>query len=121
MRPRRSRWCMRSPGTSPRPSIAWPKAPCRRPAPDEDVGRNSFFRDGWLPPDPPTGHGSHDYVFQMFALAAPITLDGQPGRGALVDAIAGQVVAAGVLVGTYSRGEPAPTGLDTGLNPALPA
>ena len=31
--------------------------------PDGDVGRNSFLREGWLPPDPPTGHGEHDYVF----------------------------------------------------------
>ncbi|WP_438827104.1 YbhB/YbcL family Raf kinase inhibitor-like protein [Sphingomonas bacterium] len=39
-------------------------------APDgRDVGRNSFFGEGWLPPDPPRGHGSHDYVFQLFALS----------------------------------------------------
>lgn len=34
-----------------------------------EIGRNSYFAQGWLPPDPPTGHGSHDYVFQLFALS----------------------------------------------------
>jgi phosphatidylethanolamine-binding protein (PEBP) family uncharacterized protein len=29
---------------------------------DGDVGRNSFLREGWLAPDPPTGHGEHDHV-----------------------------------------------------------
>jgi Raf kinase inhibitor-like YbhB/YbcL family protein len=72
-----------------------------------DVGRNSFLREGWLPPDPPTGHGEHDYVFQLFALSETPRIDASPGRGAFVKAIAGRVLAAGVLIGTYSRGEPA--------------
>jgi Raf kinase inhibitor-like YbhB/YbcL family protein len=74
---------------------------------DGDVGRNSFLREGWLPPDPPTGHGEHDYVFQLFALSERPLLDASPGRSAFVGAIAGRVLAAGVLIGTYSRGAPA--------------
>jgi Raf kinase inhibitor-like YbhB/YbcL family protein len=74
---------------------------------DGDVGRNSFLREGWLPPDPPTGHGEHDYVFQLFALSETPDLGASPGRGAFVEAIAGNVLAVGVLIGTYSRGEPA--------------
>ena len=74
---------------------------------DGDVGRNSFLREGWLAPDPPTGHGEHDYVFQLFALSETPELGASPGRGAFVKAIAGRVLAAGVLIGTYSRGEPA--------------
>jgi Raf kinase inhibitor-like YbhB/YbcL family protein len=70
-----------------------------------DVGRNSYLQEGWLPPDPPTGHGEHDYVFQLFALSAEPDLGASPGRGALVDAIKDKVLAAGVLIGTYSRGE----------------
>ena len=71
-----------------------------------DVGRHSFFGEGWLPPDPPTGHGEHRYVFQLFALASGCGDPGRtPGRGALVSAMAGQVLAAGVLTGTYSRGD----------------
>lgn len=67
------------------------------------VGRNSFLAPGWLPPDPPTGHGSHDYVFQLFALSARADLGAKPGRSEVVDAMRGKVLATGVLVGTYSR------------------
>jgi Raf kinase inhibitor-like YbhB/YbcL family protein len=72
-----------------------------------DVGRNSFLREGWLPPDPPTGHGPHNYAFQLFALSAPTDPGETPGRAAVVEAMAGRVLAAGLLVGTYSRGEEA--------------
>jgi Raf kinase inhibitor-like YbhB/YbcL family protein len=71
-----------------------------------DVGRNSYFAEGWLPPDPPTGHGPHRYAFQLFALSGAAGDPGTtPGRGALVQAMAGRVLAAGLLTGTYSRGE----------------
>jgi len=82
------------------------------------VGRNSFFSEGWLPPDPPTGHGSHDYVFQLFALSETPTLSANPGRAAIVEAMAGKVLAAGILVGTYSRGEP--SGLARDFQGAVP-
>ncbi|MET1755651.1 YbhB/YbcL family Raf kinase inhibitor-like protein [Novosphingobium sp. RD2P27] len=72
-----------------------------------DVGRNSYFVEGWLPPDPPTGHGNHDYVFQLFALSQTADLESNPGRSSLAEALRGRVLAAGLLVGTYSRGEPA--------------
>lgn len=75
-----------------------------------DTGRNSAFGEGWLPPDPPAGHGSHDYAFQLFALADVPDLAGHPGRSALLKAMAGKVLAAGLLVGTYSRGEEARIG-----------
>jgi phosphatidylethanolamine-binding protein (PEBP) family uncharacterized protein len=75
-----------------------------------DVGRSSFFREGWLPPDPPTGHGRHDYVFQLFALSGSSGNDPSPGRSDFVDQLRGRVLAAGVLVGTYSRGEDAEIG-----------
>ncbi len=70
-----------------------------------DVGRNSYLREGWLPPDPPTGHGEHRYAFQLFALDAGAPDPGDsPGRGALVEAMTGHVLAAGLLVGLYARG-----------------
>lgn len=75
-----------------------------------DVGRNSFFFEGWLPPDPPTGHGDHNYAFQLFALAGAEDPGSNPGRSALLKAMKGKVLAAGILTGTYSRGEPARTG-----------
>lgn len=83
-----------------------------------DVGKNSYLGEGWLPPDPPTGHGSHDYVFQLFALSEAISLDIDPGRADVVAAIRGKVLAAGMLVGTYSRGEEAPVGPVGAVSPA---
>lgn len=78
---------------------------------DRDVGRNSYLQEGWLPPDPPTGHGEHRYVFQLFALGSDVGMPGEtPGRAALLEAMAGHVLAAGVLTATYSRGEAAPVG-----------
>ena len=78
----------------------------------KDVGRNSQFGEGWLPPDPPTGHGSHDYVFQLLALRAETDADDKdsPGRGGFIDHVQGHILAAGVLIGTYSRGEEAGIG-----------
>lgn len=72
-----------------------------------DVGRNSLYTEGWLPPDPPTGHGSHDYIFQLFALSEVPPTGPNPGRDELVAALGDGVLAAGLLVGTYSRGEEA--------------
>lgn len=74
-----------------------------------EIGRNSFLSESWLPPDPPTGHGSHDYVFQLFALSEAPDIGQNPGRSGLVRALEGRVIGAGMLVGTYSRGEEAPT------------
>ncbi len=76
-----------------------------------DVGRNSYLREGWLPPDPPSGHGEHRYVFQLFAVGPGAGDSGEtPGRSAVIEAITGHVLAAGLLIGTYSRDEQAPVG-----------
>ncbi|MHA6721875.1 YbhB/YbcL family Raf kinase inhibitor-like protein [Sphingomonas sp. RS2018] len=75
-----------------------------------DVGRNSYLREGWLPPDPPTGHGEHRYAFQLFALADGEDPGDTPSRSDLIAAMRGRVLAAGLLTGSYSRGTPAPTG-----------
>lgn len=67
------------------------------------VGKNSFFALGWLPPDPPSGHGSHRYVFQLYALDNQPELEEGTGRGAVLSALKGHVLAKGLLVGTYER------------------
>jgi Raf kinase inhibitor-like YbhB/YbcL family protein len=67
------------------------------------LGTNSFLGHEWLPPDPPPGHGPHRYLFQVYALNGPLGLTGAPGRGALLDAMRGRVLARGALVGTYER------------------
>ena len=67
------------------------------------LGKNSFLKAGWLPPDPPTGHGPHRYCFQLFALDVMPGLPDGAGRGAVGDALRGHVLATGLLIGTYER------------------
>lgn len=67
------------------------------------VGKNAFGNSEWLPPDPPTGHDPHDYVFQLFALDISLDLMPGAGRGDLVEAMEGHVLAAAMLTGTYAR------------------
>ena len=45
----------------------------------------------------------HDYVFQIFALRQSPALAEAPGRGALIDAMRGHVLAKGTLTGVYYR------------------
>jgi Raf kinase inhibitor-like YbhB/YbcL family protein len=66
-------------------------------------GRNSYFMTGWLPPDPPPGHGQHRYAFQLFALGPGDAFDGTPGRDDVVAAVRERGLASGCLVGTYER------------------
>src|SRR5205085_8174753 len=49
-------------------------------------GRNSYLRAGWLPPDPPPGHGEHRYAFQLFALGPGDPFKGTPGRDDVLEA-----------------------------------
>ena len=70
---------------------------------DHGMGRNSFLQRAYLPPDPPRGHGPHRYAFQIFALDVTPEFRNVPGRGALIEALRGHVIALGKLVGTYER------------------
>lgn len=67
------------------------------------AGRNSYLTSKYLPPDPPSGHGPHRYVFQLFALDRPLTFDSAPGRSDILDTIRGHVLAKGLLIGLYER------------------
>ncbi|CAN5333325.1 hypothetical protein BH09PSE5_BH09PSE5_07070 [soil metagenome] len=75
-----------------------------------EAGRNSFLQAGWLPPDPPPGHGVHRYAFQVFALVDSIddepTFTGTPGRDDVLEAIRDRAIASGCLIGTYEREDP---------------
>jgi Raf kinase inhibitor-like YbhB/YbcL family protein len=66
-------------------------------------GRNSYLRATWLPPDPPPGHGTHRYAFQLFALGAGEPFEGAPGRDEVLNAIQERGLASGLLTGTYER------------------
>ncbi len=67
------------------------------------LGRNSYLRQAWLPPDPPPGHGIHRYAFQIFALAEGEPFKGAPGRSELIQALHSRAIASGCLIGTYTR------------------
>ena len=71
--------------------------------PDVHEGRNSYLTAGWLPPDPPPGHGSHRYAFQLFALGPGQPFEGTPGRDAVMEAVRERGLASGCLIGTYAR------------------
>jgi len=65
-------------------------------------GRNDFGRVGYGGPCPPTG--THHYRFTLYALAAPLGLQGHPGRAAVQSALSHATVIAKVeLIGTYRR------------------
>ena len=69
-------------------------------------GRNSYLSVGWLPPDPPPGHGPHRYAFQIFAIGPDSVgeaFSDTPGRTALLDAVRERAIASGCLIGTYER------------------
>jgi Raf kinase inhibitor-like YbhB/YbcL family protein len=67
------------------------------------IGRNSYLQTGWLPPDPPPGHGVHRYAFQVFALGPGDDLPATPGRDAVLDAIRNRGIASGYMIGTFER------------------
>jgi Raf kinase inhibitor-like YbhB/YbcL family protein len=67
------------------------------------LGVNSLLREGWLPPDPPPGHGPHRFGFQVFALDHDPELGVTPGRSTLVRALCGHTLGYGLLIGTYER------------------
>ncbi len=71
------------------------------PAPH--IGRNSTLQAGWLPPDPPPGHGVHRYAFQIYALAAGAEFSDAPGRDEVVEQLRAHAIASGLLIGTYER------------------
>jgi Raf kinase inhibitor-like YbhB/YbcL family protein len=67
------------------------------------IGKNSYMKPAWLPPDPPPGHGTHRYAFQLFALDYGPKLGDHPGRREVLRALEDHVLARGQLIGTYKR------------------
>jgi Raf kinase inhibitor-like YbhB/YbcL family protein len=66
-------------------------------------GRNDMHREGYYGSEPPPGHGVHHYHFQIFAVDQPLELQAPVDRDQLLEALRGQVLAWGELVGTYER------------------
>ncbi|MBX3481796.1 MAG: YbhB/YbcL family Raf kinase inhibitor-like protein [Caulobacter sp.] len=58
---------------------------------------------GYLPPDPPPGHGPHHYAAQIYALDAPSGLSATPGRAAVRNLLHRHAIARGLIVTLYER------------------
>ena len=67
------------------------------------LGMNSFRKPQWLPPDPPSGHGPHAYVFQVYALDYDPRLAESSEKAAVINALREHVLARGRLTGVYER------------------
>jgi len=68
------------------------------------AGRNSMARAGWMAPSPIAGHGPHRYAFQLLAFDAVPQFATPPGRGTLLRAMKGNVIAVARVIGVYRRG-----------------
>jgi Raf kinase inhibitor-like YbhB/YbcL family protein len=66
-------------------------------------GKNSWGTLGWRGPSPPRGHGTHRYLFRLYALDALLRLDAAADKRAVLGAIQGHVLAQTEVVGIYSR------------------
>lgn len=86
------------------PAGALPRSGASLP-PNTWMGRNSLLTVGYLPPDPPSGHGMHHYAFEVFALGSRPRLDNYtaPGRGKVLAWLKERAIAKGMLIGVYER------------------
>ncbi len=66
-------------------------------------GVGSFGRIGYAGPRPVRGHGPHRYLFQLFAVGQTVMFERAPRFDALMNRIAGSVLARGLLTGTFER------------------
>ena len=64
-------------------------------------GRNSFGRNGWNGPCPPSG--THHYVFELLALDAEATVGDSPTADKLRSAVRGHTIGSAKLTGVYRR------------------
>lgn len=66
-------------------------------------GRNGFGNQGYGGPCPPKGDEPHRYVFTLFAVSQPLSLEAGASADDLKRAVADKLLAQGRLVGRYGR------------------
>ncbi len=75
-----------------------------KPPPHATQGQNSFGDDRYGGPCPPKGNPAHRYVFQLYALRAPLKLPQGAKPDQVRTAIQPLAIARGRLIGTFKRG-----------------
>jgi Raf kinase inhibitor-like YbhB/YbcL family protein len=68
-----------------------------------DQGKNSMGHVGYNGPMPPPGHGTHHYIFTLFALDREIGLKPGLKKDDLLKAIDGHVIEKAQYIGEYER------------------
>ncbi len=66
-------------------------------------GKNSFGKIGYNGPMPPRGHGTHHYIFTLYALNRELNLPAGLTRDELMDQMQGHILATAKLTGMYER------------------
>ncbi len=66
-------------------------------------GKNSWPEIGYGGPMPPPGDGPHRYFFKVYAVSQKTGLEPGATKKEVLKAIEGNVLASGVLMGTYER------------------
>jgi len=67
------------------------------------LGKNGLGFSRYDGPAPPPGHGTHHYVFQLFALGRRLEIAPNATRDVLLCGMKGHVLALGTLTGTFER------------------
>lgn len=65
-------------------------------------GTTGFGKTGYSGPCPALGTGTHNYVFDLYALNGSLTLDPQTKRAGVLSAMNGKVISRTQLVGTVT-------------------
>lgn len=63
-------------------------------------GRNDFGESGYGGPQPPPGHGTHNYYFWVYALDRAV--DGTPSRREFIDQYGDAIIEQNRVIATYS-------------------
>jgi Raf kinase inhibitor-like YbhB/YbcL family protein len=80
------------------PPVTRPESPARCVQ-----GKNSWGSVGYRGPAPPRGHGTHHYIFRLFALNDALNLPEGLDKAGLLAAIQGHILNEAGLTGTYHR------------------
>jgi Raf kinase inhibitor-like YbhB/YbcL family protein len=67
------------------------------------LGKNGLGFSRYDGPAPPPGHGTHHYVFQLFALGRRLEIAPHATRDTLLYGMKDHVLALGILTGTFER------------------